>query len=104
MQSGTDDSDLTQSPPDALSPPTDHAPVTAPSERVLLHMPVDVRSISLAILAAVPCVFMLQWGKAVFVPLLLGLIFSYALAPLVNRLEGLRLPRALGAALSLIHI
>jgi predicted PurR-regulated permease PerM len=38
------------------------------------------------------------------VPLLLGLMFSYALTPLVNRMVLLRLPRALAAALLLIGI
>jgi len=76
----------------------DDAPTATP-ERVLLHMPVDVRSVSLAVLAVMGCIFMLQWAKAVFIPLLLGLIFSYALAPLVNRLETRWLPRALAAGL-----
>lgn len=104
MPSGTDDSNPMQPPSGALPPPAGQVPVTAIPERVLLHMPVDVRSVSLAILAAIACIFMLQWGKAVFVPLLLGLIFSYALAPLVNRLEGLRLPRALGAAVVILSV
>ena len=70
----------------------------------MLHMPVDVRSISLAVLAVIGTVGMLQWAQAVFVPLLLGLIFSYALAPLVDRLEFLRLPRAIAAALVLLGL
>ena len=37
-------------------------------------------------------------------PLLLGLMFSYALTPLVNRLVHWRLPRALAAALLLAGI
>ena len=49
--------------------------------RVLLHMPVDVRSISLAVLATLACIFALRWASAVFIPLLLGLTASYALNP-----------------------
>ena len=63
--------------------------------------PIDVRSVSLALLAVLASVFVLHWAAAVFVPLLLGLMFSYALTPLVNRLVRLRVPRALAAALLL---
>ena len=68
-------------------------------ERVLLASPVDVRSASLAVLALLASLFALRWAAAVVIPVLLGLTFSYALSPLVDRLERLRLPRALGAAL-----
>ncbi|MCW5649686.1 MAG: AI-2E family transporter [Ramlibacter sp.] len=84
-------------------------PVAAPAEaasppRVLLHMPVDVRSLSLAILAVLAVLAVLRWASPFFIPLMLGLMFSYALSPLVNALERLRLPRALGAALLLVAI
>ncbi len=74
---------------------------TAERERVLLHMPVDVRSVSLAVLAFLATVFALHWARAVFIPLLLGVMFAYALWPLVDRLERWRLPRAVGAGLVL---
>ena len=35
--------------------------------------PIDVRSVSLALLAVLASVFVLHWAAAVFVPLLLGL-------------------------------
>ena len=73
-------------------------------ERVLLHMPVDVRSLSLGLLATLACVFMLHWASAVFIPLMLGLTFSYALAPLVDRLERWHVPRAAGAALVMLAL
>ena len=68
------------------------------SARVLLHMPVDVRSISLAILAALASVFMLRWASAVFIPVMVGLLFSYALSPVVNWLHARRIPRVISAA------
>ena len=55
--------------------------------RVLLHMPVDVRSLSLVVLAVLAAIFALQWAKAIFVPILLGVMFSYALTPVVDRLQ-----------------
>src|SRR6202007_994341 len=69
-----------------------------------LHMPVDVRSLSLAVLALVAVLFALHGAGAFFVPMLLGVMLSYALNPLVDRLEGLRLPGALAAALLLLGL
>lgn len=67
-------------------------------------MPIDVRSTALVVLAVVAGVYILRSAAAVFVPLLLGLMLSYALSPIVNRLQRWRVPRALGAALLLIGI
>jgi predicted PurR-regulated permease PerM len=85
--------------PDPKAPVSDAEPA-----RVLLHMPVDVRSASLAVLAVLACAYTLQWASAVFIPLLLGLMLSYALSPIVNRLQRWHVPRALGAAVLLLSI
>ena len=69
--------------------------------RLHLNAPVDVRSLSLAILAVIAGVFALQWAREVIIPLLLGVMFSYALTPAVDRLARWRVPRAAGAALVL---
>ena len=71
---------------------------------VLLHMPVSIRNLSLVLLAFFASLFVLQWAKAVFIPLMLGLIFSYALSPMVNWMELKRVPRWLGAAALLLAI
>lgn len=73
-------------------------------ERVLLHMPVDVRSVSLVVLAVLTTVFTLHWASAVFIPLMLGITFSYALTPIVDRMERVRIPRVIGAALLMFGI
>ncbi len=79
----------------------DEAPpsVLSGTELVRLHMPVDVRNLSLAVLAVLGTLFALKWASAVFVPLMLGLMLSYALSPIVERLERMRVPRAIGAGL-----
>ena len=74
------------------------------SVHTALPMPVNVRSFSLALLAILAVIFMLRWAMAIFIPLMLGVMISYALAPLVNRMHKLRIPRALGAAVLLISI
>ena len=79
-------------------------PTTPDSEPLRLHMPVDVRSFSLAVLALVAALFALHVAGAFFVPVLLGVMLSYALVPLVEQLQRLRLPRALAAALLLMGL
>ena len=73
-------------------------------ERLLLHMPVDIRSMSLVILAALASLFVLHWAKAVFIPVMLSVVFSYALSPMVNSMELKRVPRWLGSAVLLVTI
>lgn len=70
----------------------------------MAHIPMNVRSASMVMLALMVFIFMLHWAQAVLVPLLLGLTFSYAIAPVVNRLERLRVPRAMGAGLVLLAL
>ena len=68
-------------------------------QRVMLHMPVDVRSASTAFLAVMAGIAMLRWTEEFIVPVLLGVFLSYALTPLIDRLEAWHLPRMLGAGL-----
>ena len=72
--------------------------------RVVLHTSVDVRSISLAVLATLASVFMLRWASAVFIPVMVGLLFSYALSPIVNWLQLRRVPRVLSTAVLIVGI
>ena len=65
---------------------------------------IDVRSASLAVLAVLATIYALHWAAAVVIPVLLGLMCSYALTPLVNRMHAWRIPRAAGAAMLLLAI
>ena len=92
-----------------IEPTEPMAPVgDGPSEpdtaRVHLHMPIDVRSVSLAVIAALASVYALHWAAAVFIPLLLGLLLSYSMSPLVDRLQRWHVPRALGAGVLLLAV
>ena len=80
------------------------APIVIEPERLHLHMPIDIRSLSLVLLAGLACLFVLHWAKAVFIPIMLSVLFSYALSPLVNWMELKRLPRWLGSAIVLLGI
>ena len=67
-------------------------------------MPVDVRNVALVVIAVLISVFALQWAKAVFIPLLLGVMLSYALTPAVDFMQRWRVPRAAAAGLLLSAI
>jgi predicted PurR-regulated permease PerM len=57
--------------------------------------------LSLAVLAILALVAALYLARAFLVPLLLGILTSYALRPIVDGMQLLRIPRAIGAALVL---
>ncbi|MGL1833627.1 AI-2E family transporter [Rhodocyclaceae bacterium SMB388] len=67
-------------------------------------MPVDAYRIALTVLAVIAVVFALHWAQAVFIPLMLGVMISYALSAPVNLMQTWHIPRALGAALLLLTI
>lgn len=69
-----------------------------------LRTPVDVYSVSLAVLTVLAVVFTLHWAQAVFIPLMLGVIVSYALSAPVNLMQKWHIPRAIGAAVMLLAI
>ena len=89
----------------AAAPESDAGTETTPEPpRVLLHMPVDVRSISLVVLATLAGVLMLRWASAVFIPVMVGILFSYGLSPVVDWLADRKIPRALSAAALVLGI
>ena len=55
--------------------------------------------IGVALMTAIAVVAALYLGRAFFVPLLIGILASYALCPFVDWLQAWRVPRAIGAAL-----
>jgi predicted PurR-regulated permease PerM len=88
----------------ATVPPSDDAPMVIPSgpEPVVLQMPVDVRSVALSILAGAATIMLLRYMQDVFIPLVLGGLLFYALDPFVDRLERLKVPRAVAAGAVLL--
>jgi predicted PurR-regulated permease PerM len=83
------------------------APLPADPEdpsHVLLHMPLNVRSMSLVVLTVLALLATLRWASPFFIPLMLGFMFSYALSPLVDAMQRVRIPRSIGAAVLIIGI
>jgi predicted PurR-regulated permease PerM len=67
-------------------------------------VPVDIRNAALTVLAVLAGVLMLQYAQSVIIPVVIGLLVSYALDPLVSGLARRRLPRPIGAALVLLTL
>jgi predicted PurR-regulated permease PerM len=84
--------------PDPEPTPPSPAPPPAAAPTAL---PLDLRSGSLFVLAAVATIYMLHWAKGLFIPLMVGLTLSIALSPVVDFLERWRIPRVIGAGLLL---
>ena len=88
--------------PAAQPPPVPGPAPSADPQRLLLQMPIDVRSASLGLIALLASLYALQWASALVIPVLLGLMVSYALSPAVDRLQRWHVPRAIGAAVLLL--
>ena len=78
----------------------------ASPERDAPAMParLDVRNAALTILAVIALVLLLQYAQAMVIPIVLGILISYALEPAVKLLERFHLPRVIGAAVVLLSL
>ncbi len=82
----------------SIEPPSGGPPL-------VLHAPINVRSTSLAVLALLAVVGFLLLARAVFIPITIAVLASYALTPIVDWLKRrAKLPKAVGAGLTLALI
>jgi predicted PurR-regulated permease PerM len=88
-----DPDDLPRTPVDPRQPP-----------HVLLHMPQNVRSVALGVLMVLAVLGVLRWASGFFIPLMLGLVFTYALSPIVDWLQRMKVPRAVSAGVRFLGI
>jgi predicted PurR-regulated permease PerM len=79
-------------------PPVRDEPGTIP------HSPINIRNASLLVISVLMSLAALRYASQVFVPLVLGLMLSYALTPLVSHLARWHVPRALSATLLLFGL
>ena len=84
-------------PPPVLEPPGEQSGPLVP-------VAVDMRNAAITVMAVIAGVLVLQYAQSVFVPLVLGLLISYALDPMVTILEKRRVPRAAGAGVLLLAL
>ncbi len=69
-----------------------------------VEIPADPRGAALTVLAVLAVVLVLKFAEAVVIPIVLGVLISYALDPIVHAMVRLRLPRPIAAALLLIAL
>ena len=72
-----------------------------PAAPVPLVLRAQITRIAVVVIAVAVTIALLRWGQSFFVPLLLGVFTGYAFRPWVSALARLRIPRALGAALTM---
>jgi predicted PurR-regulated permease PerM len=73
-------------------------------EPAAIRTRVDIRSVSLTVLAGLAIVLALQYAQAMIIPIVLAVLVSYALEPMVAWLARRRVPRALAAAVVLLAL
>ena len=75
----------------------------APSDETEMTLEgLDARTVSLFVIAFGVTVFLLQHMQALFAPLAFGLLLFYALDPVVDAMERIRVPRWIGAAITIL--
>ena len=81
-----------------VAPPDDDGDA---SEAVAEAKPVIVvRNLALTVIAALAVILILQYAQSVLVPIVLGVLISYGLAPFVGALHRLGIPRTFGAGVA----
>jgi predicted PurR-regulated permease PerM len=73
------------------------------AQTLVVRVP-EARTVALVALATVVVPFALYAGAAFFIPLFVSLFASYALSPIVNGMERWRVPRGIGAAITLFLV
>jgi predicted PurR-regulated permease PerM len=63
---------------------------------------VEISSLTLNVLTVVVVILALQYAQSVLIPIVLGVLISYALAPIVGVLHRAHVPRGLGAAVAVV--
>jgi predicted PurR-regulated permease PerM len=92
----------TRDPQSAIRDPQSELQDAQSAAPLALGVPVDVRSVALTVLAVLGMILTLQYAQAVVIPIVLGVLISYALEPIVAWLVRWHLPRALAAAIVLV--
>jgi predicted PurR-regulated permease PerM len=82
----------------------DHVTVMNGPDPSVPRIRTEAHSVPLTLLTVFAVIFILDWAQTVFIPLVLGVVVSYALSPLVTQLRKWHVPRTLGAAALLLLI
>jgi predicted PurR-regulated permease PerM len=92
---------------DSCAPDAESRPSDVGEEQERPRTPVETRTVALAALVALALIvlpFALYAGAAFFIPLFVSLFMSYALSPVVDWMERCRVPRAVGATITMMLV
>jgi predicted PurR-regulated permease PerM len=87
-------------PADAIANPTDTDNVVLPPTST----PIEARNGAVILIATLAAIYALDWAQPLMISLLLGILFSYALNPLVASLESIKIPRLIGATIVMVAV
>lgn len=89
-------------PPPPVGEPEEHVEPAEP-EDILGRRP-DLRTLANVGVLVLGLFYTLYFAKALILPVVLGILLSFVLAPMVDGLERIKIPRALGAAIVLLGL
>ncbi len=72
---------------------------TPPKDKPTAPVDLSVRSMALTLIAAAAVMWVLSWAREVFIPIIVGVLISYALEPVVGWCMRMRIPRMLASGL-----
>jgi predicted PurR-regulated permease PerM len=72
---------------------------TPPPDKPTAPVDLSVRSMALTLIAAAAVMWVLSWAREVFIPIIVGVLISYALEPVVGWCMRMRMPRMLASGL-----
>jgi predicted PurR-regulated permease PerM len=84
--------------------PAEGTPTVAITTEPGLTPVLDVRNLALTVVAVLAVVLVLQYAQSVLIPIVIGILISYGLAPFVGGLQRIRVPRAIGAAVAVVML
>ena len=61
--------------------------------------PIPVKNVALVIITTIAVIFALDWAQSFIITMLLGVLLAYALNPLVNKMEHIKINRFIGSTL-----
>ena len=73
-----------------------------PAGNLLSLDSIQVKNTALVVLATLAVVFALDWAQSFIITMLLGILLAYALNPLVNQMERIKINRFIGASVVIL--
>lgn len=69
-----------------------------------LSNPIQVKNLALVIITTIAVIFALDWAQSFIITMLLGVLLAYALNPLVNKLEHIKINRFIGSTMVILAL